>query len=413
MKNWLSMILCSILLFTLSPMAGAQTQDLVENTLEKKYVTSGKVTSVDVTASKVTLETRGMILVLTVDTNTKLRISDVKSPDLTDIWVGDKISAEYASEPAGNIAKKLTITKQKGSLKGTVELIDTTTRTIKITGNLLVVSPKAEIQLANSNGTFADILLGDKIEAKGFIKDGVLQAYSLKITRESTEFKGKIDSINQANKSIVIAGKTVLVTDKTEIKNATRRLKFEDLAVGASVEAKAWKKNETEWVAIEIKVKKEEDSGYEGMIKGKINEVNVVDRYIIIEGKKVFITDKTILVDRRGKTLPLANVKAGEIAEAKGTWKDSMLTATRVKVEQNNDGGAAEGEVEGKIDAIDYASKTLLIKGKLVRATERTVIVDDNENEISFDSLRLGWEVEAKGYWVDGVLVASKIEVED
>ncbi|MGC5324306.1 DUF5666 domain-containing protein [Brevibacillus sp. SYSU BS000544] len=336
MKKWFSLMLCAVLLFTIIPLAGAQTENSssVEQLDSKKaYVAMGKVTSVDLATSKLTLESKGMTLVLAIDANTKIRISDVKSPDLSYIWVGDKVVAEYVNENNSNTARKLSVTKQKGSLKGNVELIDVPSRTLKVAGKQLVAFEKADIQLMNVQGTFADILLGDKIEAKGFTKDGILYAYYLKITKEATEIKGKLESINPTNKSVVIDGKVLLVTDKTEIKFSTKRLKFEDLKAGSSVEAKAWKKSETEWVALEIKVKKDEDSGYEGGIEGKINEVNVVEKYITVEGKKVLITDKSVITDKRGRKVPLANLTVGMKAEARGTWKDSILTASKIKVE--------------------------------------------------------------------------------
>lgn len=339
MKKWLTLMLCAIFVFTLIPTTyakhgGQASFDQKDKGKKKEKVqkASGKVTAVDASNGKITVEAKGKTMELIVTSSTTIKISEVKNPALSNIWTGDKISAEYVNENSVNTAKKISISKQKGSLKGQVEAVDTETKSLTVAGKQLVVTGEAVIFINNEKVTFEDIVKGDKIEAKGFMKEGILQASSLKIKRKDDMVKGKIESIDLVAGSIVVDGKTLLVTEKTKMESDEKQIGLPDLLVGESVEAKAWKKSETEWIAVKLEVKRddEDDDGDEDNDDGD-------------DGDK----DK-------------------------------------------------EGEVKGKVEAIDTSAKTLTIKGKIVQITEKTRIKGEKGKEVSLDTIEIGCEVEVE-----------------
>lgn len=336
MKRWLSMVVCAILVFTLIPTSYAQhsgqaSHDHKEKGKKKEKVqkASGKVTTVDAANGKIVLEVKGKSVELVVTATTNIRISDVKAPALSDIWVGDKISAEYTTENNVNTAKKLSVFKQKGSLKGQVEAVDIETHTLTVAGKQLVVTKEAVIFLKNEKITFEDIVKGDKIEAKGFIKEGILQVFSLKIKREDDVVKGEVESINLETKTITVDEKQIVITEQTKILLNGKEAKVEEILVDDKLVAIGTKSEDVFTAKVINVVRKAVE------IEGQIESIDMAASSFVIGGKNLLVTEKTKF-ESDDKEIRFSDLLVGDFVEAKA-WKKSETEWIVVKLELKRD----------------------------------------------------------------------------
>lgn len=401
----LSIILLSIvLLFTFSAATFAKGK-------EKSAKVDGAITAVDTEASTVTVKAKGSTVQLTLDSSSKLKIKDLKSPTLADIWVGDQAKATYVQKDKTNLVSEIEITKKKGSLKGAIESVDAEGLSITLTGGKkMVVTDKTTIKLSKEKLAVTDLVQGDLVTAKGYLKDGVLQATEIEVKRIMATLKGKVESIQADKNQLVVAGKTVKVATSTKIHLMNVKVTLADLIVGDQVVVVGAKKSSSFEAKI-INVNRKLES-----LEGAITAVDATNKTITVGDKVLTVTDQTKLV-QEDEAITLDKLQVGSEVEAKGYVSGEKWIAVKVNVKTEDDGDDEEQQptiVTGSIEQIDFTAKTLVVAGKSVSFTDTTVVTDDKDQTIAVTDLTVGLTVEVTGTWNEDqtTLTAEKIKVQ-
>jgi ribosomal protein L24 len=136
---------------------------------------------------------------------------------------------------------------------------------------------------------------------------------------------GKIESINAAEKQIVVNDVTIQVTDDTVITKEGTPISFDDLEVGMYVCA-CGEYEEEILIAKKIKVKV-----FECDLKGEITSINAAEKQIIVDDVTVQITDDT-KIHKKWKILEFEDLEVGMLVCVKGELQGSVLIAKTVSV---------------------------------------------------------------------------------
>jgi hypothetical protein len=136
---------------------------------------------------------------------------------------------------------------------------------------------------------------------------------------------GKIESINAAEKQIVVNDVTVQVTDDTEITKDDKPISFDDLEVGMYVVA-CGEYDEDVLIAKKIKVKV-----FDCDLKGEIKSIDETKKQIVVDDVTVQITDDT-KIHKKWETLEFEDLEVGLIVGVKGEYKGDVLVAKTVSV---------------------------------------------------------------------------------
>ncbi len=420
MKKWWLVFLSLVVVFAFVPASYAKTTERAhqlqqsikkekekeKKQREKKQRASGTISAVDAQAGTITLQTGSNTIQLALDASTKIKISEFKNPTINDIWVGDRAKAEYIQNDTTNLVKELAVVKQKGTIKGEVEAIDTIGSTLTVSGKQVVVSEKTVIRLGKDKLTLADLVEGDKIEGKGFLKEGILQASTIVVKRTFASLKGTVESIQAENNQLVVAGTTITVTADTKVRIHDQEASLADLVVGDNVVIIGLK-GQAGFTAKMINAIRQLEE-----VKGTIASLDAANKTVTIGEKVVTISDKTKLV-QDDKEIAFEALQVGNEAEAKGFAMGDKWIALKVKIKAAENGDEEEeGEIEGSVDQIDAAAMTLTIKGVTVLITDKTELTGEKKQPITIADIQIGMKAEAKGKWNENILEAEKIKVE-
>lgn len=122
---------------------------------------------------------------------------------------------------------------------------------------------------------------------------------------------------------------------------------------------------------------------------------------IIVNGVHFDTTGATIVVD--GEAATESDLAVGDVVVIEGTLADDGVTGTASSVAFND-------VVEGPVSAIDVASSTLTVLGRLVRVDADTSF-DDRISPASLEGLSIDDVVEVAGFVLaDGSISATRIE---
>jgi hypothetical protein len=146
---------------------------------------------------------------------------------------------------------------------------------------------------------------------------------------------------------------------------------FETLKVGqvVSVDGKPAGARAVIARVIEIEARPDEDK-----VKGRIDAISAADESFTVLGVKV-VAPAAAITDREERALPLSTLQKGRVVKAQGRLKeDGSLHATEIKVGYP---AADDAEVQGRIQAVDAARRTLTVMGLTIRLTSATRITAD------------------------------------
>lgn len=122
---------------------------------------------------------------------------------------------------------------------------------------------------------------------------------------------------------------------------------------------------------------------------------------IIVNGVHFETSSATIVVD--GEVATESDLSVGDVVVIEGTLADDGVTGTASSVAFND-------VVEGPVSAIDVASSTLTVLGRLVRVDADTSF-DDRISPASLEGLSIDDVVEVAGFVLaDGSISATRIE---
>lgn len=259
----------------------------------------------------------------------------------------------------------------------------------------------ATILVDGEPGSLGDLRVGMIVSVRGEIDDSTGAGQATEI-HFSVDIEGPVASLNPANGSFVVLGKTVFIDELTVIDDAT----FDTLAVGNVVRVSGQFRSQERIQATHVhRVANEYQAGMHMHVKGEIENLDI--------GNQAFSLGDQ-LCDYSGATLELggSDLADGMYVEVTSTTPmgDGDMLLDRVQArDQDRDrdqlcSSDCDFELEGFVTA--FASATEFeVDGQPVTTTGTTVYVNG-----TVDTLALDVKVKVDGALdADGVLVAERI----
>ncbi|MET0090767.1 MAG: DUF5666 domain-containing protein [Candidatus Thiodiazotropha sp.] len=147
------------------------------------------------------------------------------------------------------------------------------------------------------------------------------------------------------------------------------------------------------------------DDGESVEIEGRITSaLDVLDR-LAVDGQWVDAS-------ATGYSGSTDRLTEGRIVKVKGEMQDSILIATEIELryEEDSERGEMGGGIDTRL--IDAQGNTLVLLGQTIQVTSSTILESDLEDESSFTLAELNDTdyLQARVYTRDGMLIASKLE---
>lgn len=143
---------------------------------------------------------------------------------------------------------------------------------------------------------------------------------------------------------------------------------FDDLKVGQAVAVEGRPVGARSMLATEIEILKEH---VREKLNGRIQDIDSRENGLLILGVRVLAARDTHIEDRERKPIRFSSLQKGWVVKVKGRLGgDGALSAAEIKV--SKDQGSDEAELEGKVQAINKAQKTLTVMGVTIRVVLTT-----------------------------------------
>jgi small nuclear ribonucleoprotein (snRNP)-like protein len=295
----------------------------------------GVIAAVDTTANTVTITPSkgGANVTLNVDASTKIKRNG-KSAALAELQVSDKVESKYNG--ATLLASKIEAKTNTAELKGVIAAVDTTASTVTITPSkggadvTLTVDASTLIKRNGKSAALADLLVGDKVEAK--YNPVTMLASKIEVKSSYSELKGKIAAVDTTANTVTItpskggADVTLNVDSSTIIKKNDVTITLADLVVGDMVEAKY---SPATMLAAKIEVELPE-------LKGTISAVDTSANTITVTPKGggadvTFNVDASTVIKRHDAIVTLADLVVGDHVEVK--YDAATMLAFKIEAE--------------------------------------------------------------------------------
>ena len=178
-------------------------------------------------------------------------------------------------------------------------------------------------------GTVDDIIVGAEVKVQGTYDGIAVIAEEIQFTNNPADPPTvSIDGIaaNVLPGSVVVDGKTIVLTPATVYRKNGAAAKAEDLKNGVSVEIEAAKINGDLYAnAVEIKELASGRASVRGIVSGRANDTVM----------QFFVGSQRVSVANNPQIIPgnktLNDIRNGTDLEVEGTIANGLLTATRVK----------------------------------------------------------------------------------
>jgi hypothetical protein len=245
-----------------------------------------------------------------------------------DLAVGQFVEASCETADGHLTAKTLTASNPKTiAVDGTVVAFDSTSLSVKVAKATIVLSVDSKTAI---HGTLA---VGSAVHVEASLRsNGTLLALSITIKGTSNDKKKLVSLIGTiedlGSSSFVVAGVTVAVDDKTEIKSRGRAVKFSDLEVGDKVIVLGTKQTDGSILAqrIEVMPKVKLPAHVEGTIQ------SLGTSFFVVRGIKVVVDDKTE-IRSKGHSIKFSGLKVGDKVVVLGTKQsDGSILARKIEV---------------------------------------------------------------------------------
>lgn len=227
------------------------------------------------------------------------------------------------------------------------------------------------------------------------------------------ELEGLIEAIQPASRSFTLQGRTVRVTDATEIRHGSRVLTFSDLHVGDRVHVRGTPES-TIIVASRIELQNPGGPGPNPQPQPQPDQVKLHGVVSLLGGTCPALTFNvgSQQVVTNGSTRfehgSCGDLRNGQAVEVEGTRQgDGSILAREIEREEDEH----EAEVEGAISSLSGSCPTLsfLVAGKPVVTNNST-----RYDKTSCVELRNGLRVEVKGARQNnGSILATRVKRED
>ncbi len=265
----------------------------------------------------------------------------------------------------------------------------------------------------NSSFGFSSLELNQTVEVEGKKLNNSGDYFAEKVKLEDMhedefEIEGTVES--KGDNYISVAGFVFYVNENTKfVGEHHSAFSFSLLNTGDKVEVKAIKNPDSSFTATKIKLEDEDDDN-ELEFKGTISEIG--DNNFTIGNRLIQVNESTIILGHSNSPLSFEDLTTGMRVEVKAIWQSGgTLLATKIKIEDHS-GYEDEIEFTAQIESIDGTS--LVVGGVVFKVDSNTVVLDNNRQPVSFESLRAGMLVKIKGFrQADGSILAVKIKIED
>ncbi len=233
-------------------------------------------------------------------------------------------------------------------------------------------------------------------------------------------FDGRIDTMNVSASQLTVAGRTVVITTATEIRDENAKRALGDLRVGDQVDVRG-RIEGAAVVATRIDLKiaaatnqptpaPQNEVEFTGLMASISNAAPGAT--LIVAGRTVRTNGSTV-VRRRGDQVPFDRLQAGQVVEVRGTSQsDGSVLANRITIEEE---AVREVEFTGTITSIAGSGPgaTLVVAGRTVR-TNASTLVRRRGDPVGFDRMRVNQRVEVKGLQQsDASVLATRITLEE
>ena len=373
----------------------------------------GTIVAVDTAANTVTVAPKNGSVNVTVNVDATTRIKrNGKSASIADLQVGDKVEAKYNASTL--LASKIEASINWVELKGVIAAVDTAASTVTVTPSkggadvTLNVDASTRIKRNGKTATLADLLVGDRVEAK---YDGAsMLASKLEAKINTVELKGVIAAVDTAASTVTVTpskggADVVLTVDaSTFIKRNGKSVTLADLMVGDKVEVKH---NPITMLASKIEVK----SGISyAELKGTLAAVDTAASTVTVTpskgGADVTLTvDSATLIKKNDALITLADLVVGYMVEAKYTPSTMLALKIEVKLPK----------LKGVISAVDTVANTFTVTpmgggADVTFTVDAGTIIKRHDAIVTLADLVVGDRVEVK--YDAATMLAFKVEAE-
>jgi len=250
------------------------------------------------------------------------------------------------------------------------------------------------------------------------------------------ELEGRIESLppTQAEKTLIVAGRTVTTTAQTVIRDGNNATKaFGDLEIGQRVHVKGTLvTTPTSAIEADSIVIQNTNTWIPVNVNGIVEVLNTTTppegfTFVFQIGSRVIQGDvDTRFYGDNDVPLTLADLKNGQRVEVKGELRDNFVYAVRIHIngmtspEPPQDDSAS---VEGRLESINGTKPnlTLVIKGKADGMTAETTVTTTTATVVrrrgdvqTLDALAVGQTVHAVGTrMADKSIVAQMLQIKD
>jgi len=251
----------------------------------------------------------------------------------SDLKVGDLVEVAGTKQPDGTIlALKIALlpTASPARIKGVIMSLGAG---FFLLGDVKVlVTEKTVIRSKDTILKFADLKVGDQVTASGSKgSDSSFQADTVEVMPASTDppyssVRGAI--VSMAADSLVVAGVTVKVNDKTVFGAGGQQIQFKDLKVGDWIEVAGVKQTDGSLLAVKVAVMPATTSNV-STVEGVIETLGA--DYLVVKGMKILVTEQTVI--RQGdKALKFSDLKNGLTVAVGFSRQGDVLTALKIQV---------------------------------------------------------------------------------
>jgi len=377
-----------------------------------RLITGGRIVASNIKARTLLIKpVTGKAVMVKANTTTAIYRKG-KAVSFSKLRVGDKLDVRF--NVSTKLASDVKADSSRYEIHGSIEAVDAVANTVTVAseegGNSVVlkVDSNTVFKRRAVAATFADLIVGDKVEAR--YDSATMLASLIKLEGEDGEFHGTLAAVNVAGNTVTVtpelggADVVLKIALSTVIKRADVVTSLAKLQVGDKVEAKY------DSVTMIASVIEAEFEG--GEVHGTVSAVDTVGSTVTITpelgGADVVLTvnlDTVIL--RNDLPVALAALLVGDKVEAR--YDTATKIASLIETEME------DGEVKGAIAAVDTTAQTVTITPELggadiVVKISASTVIRRHDAPATLAALLVGDKVEA--HYDSATMVASLVEAE-
>lgn len=272
-------------------------------------------------------------------------------------------------------------------VSGTITRLSADRSSLTVAGKTLTRSASSPVTVNGQSAKASALSVGQKVKVNA-------SGNNANEVEVEVELKGKIESIDATAGMLVVAGKTVTVDANTRIDLAgdddtaiSTTHTINDLTVNDFVEVSGSTDTSGNVLATKIEVKNSTELNDDG----EDNETELKGTVSGFTAGTTSFTLGDVTVNCSGTCVLPTGLKDGDFVEVEGTLAGKILTASKVKLEDNEDNednhasAGSSVRLEDDIKNLDATAKTFKIEGFTIdyaTATLTGTLANDAEAEV-------------------------------